>query len=136
MKKNRFWIIFSLIGVTFLNCSRNISCDTLLVKYVDLDIATPISVECAGFETYFESSIKQKVLKESACRILVEHLTRLESASQIFSTFPDTRIKIQIVQNDSLVEEVCVGYNLVHYKGKNYAVDEKLRNYIQEVVSK
>lgn len=90
--RNLILLIFILL---FDNCEAQDNCE-INIRYVDLEIMTPINVDCANFETLFKSQIKSVIVsKKSDIDSLVVMINQLEIDTSY--NIPDVRVKIEII---------------------------------------
>ena len=90
--RNLILLIFILL---FDNCEAQDNCEIKL-RYVDLEIMTPINVDCANFETLFKSQIKTVIVsKKYDIDSLLVMINQLEIDTSC--NIPDVRVKIEII---------------------------------------
>lgn len=106
------------------------------IEYVDLNIMTPIHVECDRFIQTFKGDFK---LKEISSNIFLEKLKdQLEAMELIddnYNPSPDTRIKISIIDN-SKFEQICIGNLVIRYKGESYKNNQGFRDFLESQLNK
>lgn len=64
-------IISLFIFALFINCStKSEQSETIYtrmeIKYVDLNILTPIDIDCTNFESFFNEDVKNKVITDKS----------------------------------------------------------------------
>lgn len=127
MKIKRLLLISQLVLLTSCAKAQKDKIDELNVQYVSLSIMTASRVDCDGFESYFNESVKNK--KIISREFLDEFLSQLKNLSEIDDNYyplPDTRIKVEVLLGD-VSEVVCIGNLVVRYGEKSYINDKNFK---------
>jgi len=106
-----------------INCK---SVTDIKIEYVDINIETPINVNCANFENYFGSQIRiKKIVKQHQICEFIDNINRLLKSGKKYSNAADVRIKIFIEKSSGATEIFCMGNLTSTLEGKNYINNKK-----------
>jgi hypothetical protein len=108
------------------------SYDKIIIKYVDLELETPMCINCDSFETSFkyDSLIinDNKLLKK-----LVNNLSSLKTLKKKYHV--DTRIKIICYKEGNVIDKFCLdGIGIMHNTSV-YSVNKKLLYDIKKIIA-
>ena len=125
------------ISAYLICCTKSNEITKVNIRYVDLEIFTSINVNCDKFEGYFEPDIKTVELPQKSIIEFSKALSDFVKRTKIYKKgIPDVRFKITLSLNDGSTETLCIGNNLVSYKGIVYENDDKFRAYLENIVKK
>lgn len=131
MKIKLFFIVFNLIS---LSCSNTKRIQKIELSHVDLDIFTSIVVKCDLYEDYFGADVNSISLNTQKSEVLYKELESFVKRAKTFNDVPDVRIKAKLFFTNDQDEEVCIGDNLILYKGNVYIVDDEFRYFIKNFI--
>ena len=130
--------IFALcIIALFFNCTtksehNKIVYTRMVIKYVDLDILTPIDVDCNNFESFFNDEIKVKIITDTLLiNEFVTELNRLPSDS----ITPDTRITVILSGNSLNERRLCIDKFNTLDGNNNYSSSENILKIIDKLLA-
>jgi hypothetical protein len=75
------------------------------IRYVDLDILTPIDVDCNNFESFFNNEIKVKIITDT---LLINKFVTELNCLRSDSITPDTRITVILSGNNLNERRLCI----------------------------
>lgn len=109
----------------------------IYIRYQDLDIETPIRIECDSFESYFQGNLENIEIgdQDKINKILL--LLKKCSANEKYNTFNiDVRYKMNLYYSDNHIEHVCGNALLINIKGNIYKVEDNLLKLINSLSKK
>jgi hypothetical protein len=124
----RYLFFFSLV-LLFCACKAQ-NCSNIKLTYVDLDIMTPIDVNCNDFETLFKSQIKT---------VIIINKTDIDSINFAFNKLevdtsnyiPDVRVKLEI--NSSNKSKIyCLSKMGIYCNNISYILPDRLINKLKK----
>jgi len=119
---------FLIIAVNLFCCFLFCSCekkDFGELNFIDLRTQTVVNVSCDQLKTKY--STKRKNLKEQESKKLLDLFKNLKKADEDWKT--NARVFGSVISG-SLRQDFCMGNNIINIEGRNYFVDEGLRDYI------
>lgn len=130
--------IFIFLLAIFLNTG----CDNtekkiteILVKKVDLNIDTAISVDCANFDIYFKKIIKVSQIRNEIVfkkmQLIIKELKFTDEIKNI-----DTRQKVIIFYSDNSKDVLCIDRFGMTINGKSILIDKDAMNFILKLGDK
>ena len=124
----RYLFLFSLV-LLFCACKAQ-NCSNIKLTYVDLDIMTPINVNCNDFETLFKSQIKTVVItKKTDIDSINFVLNKLEVDTSNY--IPDVRVKLEI--NSSNKSKIyCLSKMGIFCNNISYILPDRLINKLKK----
>ena len=109
---NRTLIILSII--LFSNCvnlkkpNHDKYATLMTIKFVDIDIETPIDIKCDNFENSFPD-FQTKVVNDSMkINQIINILKHLKIAGNEYYQHVDARIKLELKYNNDSIETICI----------------------------
>ncbi len=130
----KFSWLFLLLLVSY-NCTfQNKTMNTATIKYVSLNIMTPIDVSCENFEKAFgKQVIIMNITDQKDVDYLLNSIKKLSLDDDIKSA--NIRIKIEI-NHDKTTDIICLGrFHIVH-NGSFYKMNPKLMKFIKRKIEK
>ncbi len=119
-------IIFTFI---FSTCNAQNSYEIKL-SYVDLDIMTPISVDCSNFDILFNSQIKTSTISnKSDIDSIVYFINKLKVDTSDYT--PDVRVKLELRQQ-SKSQIYCLSKFSICHNNKSYFLPVNLIKIIEK----
>lgn len=112
----------------------NLSIDEIVINYQDLDVETPIRINCEDLESYFNKSIKKRVINDSMvikkiANYISDSKNNNKSASEI-----DVRFKMIFKYSDGTIKEFCGNEYAIEVDKSNYQLDINFSNYIKFIL--
>ncbi|RLD61093.1 MAG: hypothetical protein DRJ01_08515 [Bacteroidetes bacterium] len=129
------WLFLLLLVVVSYNCtSQNKTMNTTTIKYVGLNIMTPINVSCENFEKAFgKQVIIMNITNQKDIDYLLNSIKKLSLDNNIKSA--DIRIKIEII-HDKTIDIICLGrFHIVH-NGSFYKMNPELMMFLKRKIEK
>lgn len=97
------------------------------VKYVDIDIGTPMNVNCGDFENYFGDEIKiKRIVKKRQIDKTINSINKFLKSAKRYVEPCDVRIKILIKMPNGLEQTFCMGKLTSSFEGINYVNNHKM----------
>lgn len=115
---NRTLIILSILlfsGCVNMKKTNNDNyATTMTIKFVDMNIETPMNIRCDDFEKYFPE-IQTKVVNDSVkINQIFNTLKYLKIAGKEYYQHVDTRMKLEIKYNNDSIETICMDRFIVN----------------------
>lgn len=131
-------IISLFIFALLINCStKSEQGETIYtkmeIKYVDLNILTPIEIDCTSFESFFNEDVKNKVITDKS---VIKKFVSVLNQLPIDSICPDTRIMVVLYDNKHNKQKICIDKFSVFDGSNRYSNTESLLKIINEVLIK
>lgn len=99
----------------------------MTIKFVDMDIETPMDVRCNDFEKYFPD-IQTKVLNDSIKILqIINTLNHLIIAGNDYYQHFDTRMKLEIKYNNDSIETICMDRFILNRNNKLFINSDTLK---------
>lgn len=113
---------------------KNLSIDEIVINYQDLDAETPIRINCEDLESYFNKSIKKRVINDSLvikriANYINDSKNNNKSASEI-----DVRFKMIFTYSDGTIKEFCGNEYAIEVDKSNYQLDINFSSYIKSIL--
>lgn len=113
---------------------NNLSIDEIVINYQDLDVETPIRINCEDLESYFNKSIKTRVINDSMvikkiANYINDSKNNNKSASEI-----DVRFKMIFTYSDGTIKEFCGNEYAIEVDKSNYQLDINFSSYIKSIL--
>lgn len=104
------------------------------VQFVNIYITTPIGVKCPELKNYFGTQLKERSVEDPhELDQLVNHLNNVINKRNKYTTAPDTRIRIELLDTKSnLLESICIGSVSLEYNDDVYSINDEFRDFIVE----
>lgn len=117
----------------FVSCKTS-SISEINIYRVDLNIDTPFSIKCEGFNKFFNADIDSIAITNSSdiCHF-VNEINKLKVANDSIYSLPNTRYKIVLKHFDGTIEVVCGDNFTVYYRNKLLIVSKSLINKVYAV---
>ena len=128
---NKYYIILILFS---LSCSKQDKTSSnkltenivskIVVKYQDLDIETPIRIDCDSLESYFQENIgSMEITNKDKINKILSLLKQCSANEKSEISNIDVRYKINLYYSNKQIEYVCGNRVLINIKGIVYKVD-------------
>jgi len=135
-KINSHKISYPLIFMLFLtiSCSSQNQYESIaIIKYVDLNIMTPIDVSCDDFENLFGKQIESiTITNQKDFDFLLNSISGLSKDENTKSA--DIRIKIKIKVNDIINYVICLDRFHIIKNGNYYKMSPALMQFINKKI--
>jgi hypothetical protein len=126
---NFYLLVLILLSLTISCSSQNQITNTVKIKYVSLDIMTPIDVSCEDFEVGFGNQVKFLTIKsEMDIFYLKKCIKQFVKDDNVKSA--DIRIKIEIYNHDT-TDVICLDRFHIYHNGQFYKMDTGLMQFIK-----
>ena len=107
----------------------------ILVKKVDLNIDTAISVDCANFDIYFKNIIKVSQIRNEIVFKKIQLIFKgLKFTDEIKNI--DTRQKVIILYSDNSKDVICINRFGMTINGKSIQINKEAMNFILKLGDK
>lgn len=117
--------LFYLLGI--LSCKNNNFGE---MNFIDLRTQTVVNVSCEQLKTKY--STKKKIVNEEESKKIIYFFKNLQKADA------DWKVNARVfgfINDGAKKNKFCMGNNIININGKNYFVNDSLRNYILEITS-
>lgn len=135
-KINNHKISYPLIFMLFLtiSCSSQNQYEGIaIIKYVDLDIMTPIDVSCDDFENLFGKQIESIIItNQKDFDFLLNNISGLSKDENTKSA--DIRIKVEIKANSTTNYVICLDRFHIIKNGNYYKMSPALMRFINKKI--
>jgi ABC-type uncharacterized transport system substrate-binding protein len=130
-----FYLLLLILLLLTISCSsQNQIKNTAKIKYVSLDIMTPIDVSCKDFEDSFGKQVKiLSINSEKEIFYLKKCIKQLVKDDTVKSA--DIRIKIEINNYDT-TDVICLDRFHIYRNGQFYKMDPGLMQFLNEKIEK
>ena len=113
---------------------NNFSIDEIVINYQDLDVETPIRINCEDLESYFNKSIKKRVINDSmVIKKIANYINETKNNNKSVSEI-DVRFKIIFTYSDGTTKEFCGNEYAIEVDKSNYQLDVKFSSYIKSIL--
>ncbi|UUW10974.1 hypothetical protein NLG42_09185 [Flavobacterium plurextorum] len=112
----------------------DIRIDKIVINYQDLDVETPIRIDCEDFDNYFNKSIKTRVINDfKVINKLVNYISEAKENNKKVSQI-DVRFKMRITYSNGTIKEFCGNDFAIEVDKSNYQIDMNFLNYIKSIL--
>lgn len=126
-------LLISILFIAITNAIYSQSVDSVVIKYVNMWIDTPISIPCDEFGTVFFRDAKKVVVKDKVrIKELTDAINQLPCDTVIKRNCTDTRVKMYIYQSGNITE-VCIGLD-VDINSKRYLYTYELWRFLSRYI--
>lgn len=103
------------------------------VQYVNIEVITPVSVNCNEFERYFDvARMSRKIFaKTSQWERFITEINRVIRNGKRFNEPVDVRMKVFLHYHTG-VRIICIGHTLISLDDHTYVVDDSFRAFIMD----
>jgi hypothetical protein len=116
------------------NTTTNIS--KIKFLYVPSNIETPFDVHCCNFEQFFQNRIRTVTTTDSLLiDNIVTALNNLEDEHIRTTPDVDTRMKMQLYNNDTIQEVICMEQYVVQRKNRLYLYSDELKKILNKLIN-
>jgi len=126
-----------LSNIEYANCqnSKNefISDDVIkiTITYEDLDIETPIRINCENFHSYFNNSFRTKTIQDykiikKLSGYINEAIIDKNTAFKV-----DVRYKMKVLYRDGKIKEICGNESVIEIDGEVHLINHNFSNYLK-----
>ena len=106
----------------------------IAIEYQNLDIETPIRIDCENFNTYFNNNIKVKVIDDSVnINKLSNYINQTKNKGKKAPKI-DVRFKMKIIYSDGKNKEICGNESAVEIGELDYLVDVDFSHYLESIL--
>jgi hypothetical protein len=132
MKRNKAQILIMVtLSLMFMIDSCN-SQEMIKIKmrYVSLDILTPIEIDCNSFDTLFNNQISTiEIINKEDIDAIQREVKNLKIDTTNY--LPDVRVKLEVIYPDS-IKVYCLSNFGLSVDGKGYILSDTLLNVLRQ----
>ena len=99
----------------------------MTIKFVDIDIETPIDIKCDYFEKSFPDIQTKIVTDTMKINQILNTLDHLRIAGNDYYQHVDTRMKIKIKYNNDSIETICIDRFVINRNNQLYINTDTLK---------
>ncbi|WP_338839533.1 hypothetical protein [Flavobacterium ginsenosidimutans] len=119
---------------TYEHQMDDIRIDKIVINYQDLDVETPMRIDCEDFDSYFNNSIKTRVINDfEVTNKLVNYINEAKENNKKVPQI-DVRFKMIITYSDGTIKEFCGNDFAIEVDKSNYQIDINFLNYIKSII--
>ena len=128
-----FFLFFSKRDTAQVIDCKNIT--AIRIEYVDVEVTTPINVNCEKFNRYFQSGIKKCTIsiKKDIEGLCFEFNSFIKSAKE-YNEVPDVRVKFIFLKGRKIYKTVCYSSLLTSVGDKNFVNTDKIRTFVEKLI--
>ena len=98
----------------------------------DLDIETPIRINCENFHSYFKNSFRTKTIQDyKIIKKLLGYINEADNSDNNKDFKVDVRYKIKVLYKDGMIKEICGNEAVNEIDGKVHLVNHNFSNYLK-----
>ena len=123
------FLVLLFIGI--LSCGQAPRITHIVVKKVDFDITSIISIGCDNFESAFDKQIDVVTINsKEELKQFQNFLTSIKSDSENY--IPDVRAKLLIFYSDGSIDTLCLSDLGMTFNGKSLLVDQDIKQFVDK----
>ena len=135
MKKRNEIVLLLLLNLISFGCNSQ-DIKRIDFIFVDTEIETPFRIKCEEFEKFFKDDLDSvSIHDDGLIQKFSNELGKLRKADLTKYSLPDTRIKINLIYEDKILE-LCIDRFVITKQNETYILSESLKAIIKKTTTK